>query len=349
MGFKTLLALPVLTAVSLSCFSGNFYNGKVIEEHYSVTLPFEIENNAIFVTIPLEGTNYKFLLDTAAPNIINSKVIKNLNLKKVKNTIELVDSNGVNQDLNMYNLPDIKMGNTTFNGFVAIFAEDLDKYPFSCYEAVGIIGYNMLKYSVVTFNFNKHTLTISDSPPKDLSKNGYLSVGFFFNFRDGPFINLHHEFGNVPIALDTGFNGGILIEDEYIQPNLDEMGYVGKDIKGGITSYGINGKENDNSIKFYELDNLEFGRLKVDSYPVRTSLIGNKSLMGISFLKQYNVVVDYKGGVAWFKPGQKIIEINKFKIPSPLTGKYRCNVLDSPQEISSMIIQGSDSKVIKLN
>ncbi|WP_072055733.1 retroviral-like aspartic protease family protein [Aliivibrio fischeri] len=335
MSFKRLCALQIIMVTSFNGFAEGFDSGKVIEDNYSVSLPFELINNAMFITLPIEGIDYKFLLDTAAPNIINSKLIQNHRLEKNKYTANIADANGMNQEVQMYNLPDIKIGDATFNGFTASFVENLDEFPFSCFDAAGIIGYNTFKYSVVTFDFIKKTVTFSDSAPNDLSKDGYIPVGFFFGFRDGPLINLHHEFGNMPIILDTAFDGGLLIEDEYIQYHLDEMGYIGKKVKGGLVNYSVNGLYHNDTIKFYELDNLEFGRLKVERYPVKTSLSNNNSLMGIDFLKQYHLIVDYKSGVAWFKPNG----INTVSNVVPKFGVY--TKVENEQIIVDGILEGS--------
>ncbi|MGF1869920.1 aspartyl protease family protein [Photobacterium indicum] len=294
--------LLVMTFLPLHAFADDLLLGHPDATQYSVTLPFELINNGIFVDIPIDKQHYRFLLDTGAPTLVSPKFVQQKKLVASNNKIEYTDANGVSGKIPMYHMPDIKLDNVTFSGYVTPIFEGLDYPPFSCYNASGLIGYNTLRESVLNLDFVNSELTISDSAPKNLEKKGYYPAGFYFNGHDGPLLTLWHEFGNMDIILDTGSNGGVSLNSPSLSQTLIEEDYKGKTIKGSSTNFTISGSKARKAGGMYDLRNLSIGKLNVDNFPVTVKEDEVRSLIGIQFLKQYNVVIDFKSSVAWFKP-----------------------------------------------
>lgn len=298
---KQLIAAILLSFISYSALSDDLSKGHPSTSHYSKTIPFELINNAIFITLTIEGENYRFMLDTGSPTLLSPKVISNLKLERTNNSFHYTDANGRLGNIDTFYLPDLNIGPVTYTGYTASAFDGLDKQPFSCYKADGVLGYNILKDSVVLIDFVENEVTISDSIPPYIGNLGYVPVGFLFNGHGAPILNAWHDFGNIEVLLDTGSNTGLNLQAPELQAAIDELGYEGHQIKGGITQYAAAGAKNRGNSKLYYLNNLRFGRLKMSNTPTVIGPDNTASLMGIELLKQYNVIIDFKSSIAWFK------------------------------------------------
>ncbi|NOI26382.1 aspartyl protease family protein [Vibrio mediterranei] len=321
--------------VSTNVKADDLYLGHPSPSHYSVTMPFRLTNDSIYVDVHVKDNLHHFLLDTGAATLISPSFINKYKLNVTTNNFEFTDSNGSQGKVPIYYLPDIAIGKTIFSGYTASAFNGLDEKPFSCLNVSGIIGYNMLRDSVVTFDFINRKIKISDTPPKGLEDEGYFPIGFYFDGYNGPILHLWHNFGSLDVVLDTGSNGGITLNYPGLDSVLNDLGYKGQEIKGGVTYFAAaGGKENENKSEIYKLTNFSLGRLNVKEFPVTVSNRAVESLVGVKFLKQYDIVLDFKASIAWLKPNGIITESlirpsfgiyptikeNKFVVDAILTG-----------------------------
>jgi len=85
----------LLTLISSHIYSQNIdlNIGKVNSKEYYEEVGFEFIKDKIIVPVSIEGKEYKFILDTGAPNIISNE-INNLISPKLIKTIPVSDANG---------------------------------------------------------------------------------------------------------------------------------------------------------------------------------------------------------------------------------------------------------------
>ncbi|MGR5297118.1 hypothetical protein ACPV5U_05950 [Vibrio mediterranei] len=272
------------------------------KETHSTTMKFELVNNTIILNSRIGNEQYRFVLDTGAPTLVSQYLVEANNLKRTGSMLNFTDTNGDKGQLDDYYLPSIIFGDIFFKNHVVSLWPMLGKKPLSCYSLSGILGFSMLKNSVLSLDFINNRMTISDSTPVDLKRNGYSPVGFYFNGSNAPIISLSQKFGNIDVFLDTGYNGGIALYHPELHTAMNDIGLNGVEINGGITYFSAKGGNKNTDQKIYNLNNFDMGLLHIEKYPVIIGSSGADSIVGVKFLKQFDIVIDFKSAVAWFRP-----------------------------------------------
>ena len=274
-------------------------SGQISKAQYSVTLPFELVDNMMIVNLPIKGKDYRFMFDTGASNVFSEKAIKELGLKKRKDTMNFHDTSGEHRDTSLYDGPDLKIGDVSFKGFTFAGVDTLKDFPMSCFKLDGILGYNLLRHSAVSLDFQKKQITLSNVYKGNPVSEGYTPVGFYFYNNDAPQVAVFHKFGDLTLGIDTGKNDGITFRHPQLASVLNEMGYkpdstYKMDMIGiyGLKTYDVND---------YTLSGMRIGRMKINNEQVTVEAREGISLVGVSFLSNFKTIIDFPSRVVWFK------------------------------------------------
>lgn len=183
--------------------------GKVKSKGYYEEIGFEFIKDKIIVPVSIEGKEYRFILDTGAPNIISNE-INNLISPSVIKTIPVSDASGKKENLKVVSVKNLILGNIQFNN-TGTLVYDLNSNPiFKCFGIDGFIGSNMLRKSIIQIDSKKKILTITDSQKKlSLNKKESIKIKLKGN-QSSPYIwiNLKGlDNGKENVLIDTGMDG----------------------------------------------------------------------------------------------------------------------------------------------
>lgn len=208
MKFKVIL---LLTLLSSHVYTQNIdlNIGEVKSKGYYEEIGFESIKDKIIIPVSIEGKDYRFILDTGAPNIISNE-INNLISPEVLKKIPVSDASGKNENLKLVSVKNLKLGNIEFIN-TGTLVYDLNSNPiFKCFGIDGFIGSNMLRKSIIQIDRKKKTLTITDSQKKlSLNKKESIKIKLTEN-QSSPYIwiNLKGiDNGKENVLIDTGMDG----------------------------------------------------------------------------------------------------------------------------------------------
>lgn len=294
------ILLSIIILFSLNSHASVLDRGTISKKHYSESIPFELVNNMMVVSLLVKGKKYNFMFDTGAPNVFSPRVIKELNLKKREYTMDLHDISGETKTTHLFGLPKLTIGNVSFIDFDFTSFDTIETFPMSCFNLDGIIGYNLLRHSAVSIDYQKKIITLSDSYDGNPISEGYEPIGFTFFNDDPPQVAIFHEFGNLILGIDTGKNSGITLRHPELSNILHELGYkpdyVYKDKALGM--YGLDNYD----VEQYTLSGMYIGRLSIDNTEVTVEPMEGISLLGVSYLNKFKSIIDFPSRILWLKP-----------------------------------------------
>lgn len=295
-----LIAASIATSCSFVKISKSVNNMKFT--YNSETSGFRFDNNLILIKTKIEDQPpVEMFLDLGASKSViftDSGFWKSyVEPEIIPLPVKMTGAGGGKVNLSAFNFGDIS---TDFfnvsNGFF-IFQEN-EGMP-GCERLRGIWGAEMFVPSsskeenkVLIINMQDTTLTVSDTLPnlqnwtlvetryKGLSKVFYVKI----NIGENAYFFL----------FDTGFNGGVYMNGKDIKSANEHStliaeerrfyGNIGRVLTGNIYDTVVDYKTN------FRIAN----NLNADSVSVRMSKSINQNLIGMEFIKRFNVIIDYK-------------------------------------------------------
>jgi len=285
---------------------GLFQKGKYVTSDSLVEIPFTLENNLIIIPVTIEGKVYRFMLDTGAPNLISSELATQLKLKGGRN-LSTQDSQGNKSQLNYVVIPKIAIGNSIFINSAAAIADLKRADAIACLGIDGLIGSNLMKKACWQIDSKKQVIRIG----KDLKSlnNGELGVSIPFNteITGTPYFTV--KFGTTEmkrLQLDTGSVGFLSIDNTTYSHLVSKNHVLNERNSFGINTVGLFGASGMDSTKQVLIDEFSLGvlSLKEQVLDVKAS---NQNLLGMSFLKNYLVTIDWKREQVFLLQHQEII------------------------------------------
>jgi Aspartyl protease len=191
--------------------------GGTNQENYFSVIKFENFYGFIIVSVTIKGENYRFLLDTGAPNCVSKALQQKLNYK-ILQKIPVSDSNGVTDSMTVLSMDELIFGGVTFNNTPALI---LDNPVFiDCMKIDGFIGSNMLRNSIVRFSYANSSITLTDNINKLNLSEKYASEMTLDSFQSNPYIDINiigEEEGQEKLLFDTGLKGFYVLSDRNYQ------------------------------------------------------------------------------------------------------------------------------------
>ena len=279
---------------------------------YFEEIKFEFINNKIIIPVTIDGTVYRFLFDTGAPNVISKELSESIKPKILKST-QTRDAAGNKDDLNIVIVPEISIGNTPFKNTKAL-SYDLRKIDiFKCLDIDGFIGSNLLENSIVQIDFDTKTLTLTNNKHKlDLDKNKSTKMELVGE-QSSPFIFIDIE-GKVDardqVMVDTGMDG--FYDISHRSYDIFKTNDILKDLAtatgGNIVSLLGNAQKTEQHrvlVPKFKVAGTSFIKL------VTTTTSDNFSRIGTDMLKHGLVTIDFKNKRFYFDAKEEAIDVSK--------------------------------------
>jgi hypothetical protein len=284
--------------------------GGTNQENYFSVIKFENFYGFIIVSVTIKGENYRFLLDTGAPNCVSKALQQKLNYK-ILERMPISDVNGVTDSMTVLSMDELVFGGVTFNNTPALI---LDNPSFiDCMKIDGVIGSNMLRNSIVRFSYADSSITLTDNINKLNLSEKYASEMTLHPIQSNPYIDINiigEEEGQEKLLFDTGFTGFYDLSDrnyqlfkEYPIFNIEAEGF-------GRSAIGFHGNGEDFKIYRLRLPTMELNGVFFQNVTTETST-GDNSIIGHDILKYGNATVDYKNKKFYFEPFKNNVDLTE--------------------------------------
>lgn len=268
----------------------------------SVTVPFELINNHIYVDVKLNGRGpYRLLCDTGGANIVTPELATELGLK-TEGELEGAGVGEKSEDIALSKVDKLEIG-----------AAYLDKqvfyvFPLAAFGRVegiaanGLIGYEVFKRFVVRIDYETSQLTLLDPGAFKYTGAG-VRVPFKFKEHipqvDGEIDGIAGKFD-----IDTGSRSSIDLMGPFVEKHGLKQKYKPK--FEGVTGWGVGGPSRS---AITRADVLKLGDVRIER-PVTEITLQTKGAftdeyvagnIGAGVLKRFNLVFDYNGQAIYFE------------------------------------------------
>ena len=279
---------------------------------YFEKIDFEFIDNKIIIPVTIDGTVYRFLFDTGAPNVISKELFSKIKPKILK-TAKTNDAGGNSDDLKIVSIPEIHLGNAVFKKTKALVYDLNNIDIFKCYDIDGFIGSNLLRNSVVQIDFENKTLILTDNAKNlDLKKSSSIKMDVLGG-QSSPFIFIDmkgKKNARDQVMIDTGMDGfydmsgrsyDIFKSNEIVKELATATG-------GGLVSlFGSEKMTKQHRVLIQEIDvaGIQFKNL------VTTTTADNISRIGTGMLKHGIVILDFRNKRFYFHTEEQAFDVSK--------------------------------------
>lgn len=262
----------------------------------SVTIPFELEDNRIFVDVKLNGKGpFHFILDSGAGNAITPEVARLLGLK-LENPFQ-VSGVGENTEqgwrtaIDSIELGDIKGSNQAFS----VFSLDTIKNAIGFRKFDGLIGFELFSSFVAKIDYQNSNVSFTDPGEFSYTGKGVVIPSEFSGHI--PRIDAELDGFRGKFIIDTGDRSSLTLFVPFIEKNKLRDKYAPK--IEVVTGWGIGGP--------VKAQVIRTGTLKLDEFAVKdpvtrlpllksggfteNAAIGS---IGTGVLKRFNIIFDYR-------------------------------------------------------
>ncbi|MBR9847528.1 MAG: clan AA aspartic protease, partial [Algicola sp.] len=283
--------------------SKSFKKGKVKASNYFEKIAFEFEKNKIIIPVDIEGTTYRFLLDTGAPNIISKEVYEAIQPKHIV-SVSTNDANEISQKLNIVSIESIKLGSIEFTNFSALVFDLNGSDIFKCFNIDGFIGSNMLRHSVIQIDAKQHRLILTDNVNRlVLDKKQSEKIKLVGN-QSSPYIWIDlkgEENGREMILIDTGMGSLYDLSEDNYKVFKKKKIYNEIGVSDGASSLSLFGEVPVNSQTRVHLPKLIINNFEINDAITHTTK-DDHSKMGAELLNYGIMTIDYRKKRFYFNP-----------------------------------------------
>ncbi|MDF1882740.1 aspartyl protease family protein [Sulfurimonas sp. SAG-AH-194-C21] len=272
-------------------------SGEVLNKDFSTVIPFESKAGLLFITICINNKDYKLLLDTAAFTILSPKLLKELACKQVQDSLKTLDAFGAQKDVNIYKLPSLEIEGIFFNGFHIICDDFSHKFPFSCLEFDGILGYNLFAKLILEIDYDKQQVVLSD---KESKYKGFVSSSLLLLDGGIPAFSIQVAKKVFVVGIDTGKNDGLMLGDEVFLDYCREK-ELARQRTLGIFSSSFSGLNKHSFIDTYLLKDFYLvKKIPITSFTVSYQE-NAQNIAGNTFLKNFYIIINFAKQKVYFK------------------------------------------------
>lgn len=327
--------LPKLCLIVVLLTSAPFYaqdifsanKGGALQKKYFTTIPYKEIKNKVIVECSINNRPYRFIVDTGAATTITPALYKQLN-PQVITRIPVSDQSGKVDSMQIVSLKNFKLGDVTFDGIPAMVVKETQML-FDCFKVDGLIGSNMLRNSVVQFNAQTHTLTITDMPKQLNLKSKFAEKMFTDPVQSNPFISVDiingKTTGTDNLLFDSGMDSFYDLSYKGFKEVFAKISLLKLEAQAiGSYSLGMHGLSEEEESYRLLAPELEINGYKFKNVTTVTTH-GQSSRIGAELFKYGIVTLDYIGKKFYFEPYQKeatdLTEKNWPFIPTAKDGK----------------------------
>ncbi|MFZ9576684.1 MAG: PDZ domain-containing protein [Bacteroidia bacterium] len=305
---KLIIASTVFLVVFTSCvivrqkeFRKSLRTSALTSRKFQDSFKFNL-SQWILVKAKLNGTqqDQTFILDTGSPCTYSFKTRDELNLRTKKLFHFGPYKSG-------YGFTDAQIGNLEFHNLQFLA---MDAMLFEWQKVSGIIGVNAMQNSIWEINFKDTLITVSDTIANFTNIKNAIKVKFKpFNEQQTPVIKLAINNTDTLLAfIDTGEPGFIKFNSDFDVKAIKEK--QPESIKTAYYDINDKGKKLKNK-SVYERDYIKLNSLKIGDLELKSSIVERVNLykgnnvVGLGFLKNFIVTIDFKNHDLYLKPLEK--------------------------------------------
>jgi len=318
--FLTAILLGLSAACAYAQESFTLNQGAASQKNYYTEIAYEDIRWAPIIKVTINGKEYRFAVDTGAPNTITKSLFEGLK-SKILNKIPVHDANGEVDSLVIASLKEITVGNVVFNDIPTVVAED--SFFFDCLKIDGFIGSNMLRNSIVHFSSKNHKIILTDQPEKLNLKQQQATDLYLSPSQSEPFttiIFIGKNAGTIGTLFDTGSKALF---------DLSLFHFAGT--QGAEVFKVLAKSKGRNSVALYGtgLDTVQY-RIRVPEFRINGTSFKNvnanttpaeQSRIGSQLLNYGTVTVDYKNKKFYFEPFQTSVDLLQGMFPVTIMPK----------------------------
>ncbi len=247
-------------------------------------------NGVPVVNVAVIGTTYRFMLDTGTGmTCVSDRLV---NAEKLEYAQSQKSMQGLGYNLYVATIPTLSVGNIELAKAQAIVMS-ADNVILSTLKVDGIIGADILKNYVVTFNSTNQTISLSDEAVENTESWQTLKL-----WNDAPIFEVKlqgdDELYDVPVLFDSGNGTGALT-----LPSVEGFeqwsgaGIITSVTEGrGAVGSMVGGLAQFDKIYRGELTDFHFGDVSFQSLPVMTGGVGYLQLC-FKMTDLGKIVIDY--------------------------------------------------------
>jgi hypothetical protein len=268
----------------------------------SVTLPFRLLNNHIYVQATVNGKGpYNFILDTGGHTLLSSRIVSEAGLKSVGSAVESGAGEGTATS-GFSHVDEVALGAVRLIDQIGITSEIYDK-SIEGIPVDGMVGFELIRRFVTTIDYGRQTLTFTD-PARFKPVDVGTPVPFVF-YDHLP--NVKGLIDNLPARfdIDTGSRSELDITGPFVATQTLRARFA----KGvsAVTGWGVGGPSRSYTVR---LPSLTLGTVKVEGPTAGLSQDKGGSMsdpnydgnVGGGLLKRFAVTFDYANQVMYLKP-----------------------------------------------
>jgi hypothetical protein len=267
----------------------------------STTVPFKLLNNHVYVQAMVNGKGpYTFILDTGGHTLLSKRVVADLGLKPIGESIE--SGAGDSHSTTGY-VPydEIAIGGVRLTHQIG-FATDIYDKSIEGIPVDGMVGFELVRRMVTTIDYGHQTLTFTD-PARFTPKDSGVRVPFVF-YDHLP--DVRGTLGDLPatFTIDTGSRSELDIMSPFVMNHQLRARFS----KGtsAVTGWGVGGPSRDYVVR---LPAMKLGTVEVEGVAAGLSDAKGGSIsnpnesanVGSALLKRFVVTFDYAHQVMYLK------------------------------------------------
>ena len=303
MKIRFLTILIFLTSWSICSQEVNFNLGSTKEKNYFEEISYESVYDKVVIPVVINGKEFRFLLDTGAPNVISKKVLEELNLVNTK-TINVNDANNLEQSMQAVEIPKIEIGKLTFENQVALVYDLENHNILSCFKIDGFVGSNLLKKSILKISKADQKIIITDqikklNPSKKPTKIKIIGnqKSPYIEFR---FTGKNKEIVSDMVLIDTGMDGFYEMSNRAYKIFEEYKVFEVIAKANGVNSLGLFGAGNPTPQNLLKVETAVLNSTKIKNLIINTT-DDNNSRIGLDFLNYGDLIIDFKNKKAYFE------------------------------------------------
>ncbi|HEV3088414.1 MAG TPA: aspartyl protease family protein [Candidatus Elarobacter sp.] len=268
----------------------------------AAAVPLELTTSRILVGATVNGVPGKFILDTGADGIaMTDTFARRAGAKRAGKTEISGIGGGGNASANVYKLDTIAFGANVLHDVLVVTGLD-ERGTFDA-DVAGLIGFDLLAGAIVDMDLDRKTLRIMD--PEKVQPDNSRGVVVRVDLTTGqPRVGMTVG-GRVPVlaTLDSGNPLHVLFSQSLISRDRVTFFSDPTSLGSRIQYYGVNGTE---TAQCGQLQSLELGPVVYRPVPAcaSPSQSHNDVLVGLDFLRAFNIVFDYPEGYLLMSPRQ---------------------------------------------
>lgn len=304
------LIIYLTLSLSLYSFSQNinFNQGSVNSKVYFEVIQYEFILGKIVIPVTINQKTYKFILDTGAPNIFSNTVLKENNLI-IGDSINISDANNLNEAMKSALVPQLKIGNLTFENQAGLVYNFENHILLKCYGIDGIIGSNLFRNSILKINSQNQSITITNKikqlkiekkPMKMVLINNQLSPYIKLNF-----IGKNKKKASDMVLVDTGMDGLYDMSKRAFSIFKEHKVFDLLSTSKGIGDIGIFGSGVASEQNLVQIETTLLNQYELKNV-VTSTTSDNNSRIGLDFLKHGNLTFDFINKKFYFEPVNRV-------------------------------------------